>query len=73
MVVVDMCAMRECVKQSGLKQKYIAERIGIAEKTLSYVLTSRSKCTVGVYAGLCNVLGKPLSEFIRHDERVRIS
>lgn len=61
----DVEAMRECVKASGLKQRFIAEQIGVAEKTLSYILTGRTRCSVGVYAKICTLLNKPLDEFIR--------
>lgn len=66
MDVFNVGAMRECVKASGLKQRFIAEQIGVAEKTLSYILTGRTKCSIDVYANLCAALNKPLAEFIRY-------
>lgn len=67
MTVFDVGALRESVRASGLKQKYIAERVGVAEKTLSYMLTGRTKFPVEVYAEVCNVLGQPITAFVKND------
>lgn len=73
MTVFDVGALRSSVKASGIKQKYMAERAGIAEKTLSYMLTGRTRLPIEVYAEICGILGKELTEFVRRDERVRVS
>lgn len=65
MVLLDVAALRESVRASGLKQKYIAEKVGVAEKTLSYMLTGRTKLPVGVYANICAVLGRPITAFVK--------
>lgn len=45
------------VKKSGLKQKAIAERIGVSEQALCAMLAGQRKIYVEEFFGLCRVLG----------------
>lgn len=49
--------VRAAVEKSGLKQKAIAERIGVSEQTLSAMLSGRRKIDVDEFFKLCLVLG----------------
>jgi transcriptional regulator with XRE-family HTH domain len=44
------------VSKSGIKQKVIAERIGVSEQALSAMLSGRRKISVDEFFGLCIVL-----------------
>jgi len=46
------------VEESGLKQKAIAERIGVSEQTFSAMLAGRRKIYVDEFFNLCQVLNK---------------
>ena len=54
------------VADSGLKQKYIAERIGMSEPTLSAVLAGKRKVDVDEFFGLCQVLKKTPEELYHY-------
>lgn len=46
------------VADSGLKQKYIADRIGVSEPTFSAILAGKRKVDVDEFFSLCQVLKK---------------
>lgn len=46
------------VAKSGIKQKVIAERIGVSEQALSAMLSGRRKISVDEFFGLCLVLNE---------------
>ena len=46
------------IEKSGIKQKIIAERIGISEQALSAMLAGRRKISVDEFFGLCVVLNE---------------
>ena len=54
MVHDRVCA---AVERSGMKQKAIAERIGVSEQTFSAMLAGRRKINVDEFFGICLVLG----------------
>ena len=54
------------VSDSGLKQKYIAERIGVAEPTFSAILAGKRKVDVDEFFGLCQVLKKTPEELYHY-------
>lgn len=51
-------SINAAVKDSGIKQKYIAERVGITESMFSAMLAGRRKVDVDEFFKLCQVLGK---------------
>ena len=46
------------IEKSGIKQKVIAERIGISEQALSAMLAGRRKISVDEFFSLCVVLNE---------------
>ncbi len=54
MVHERICA---AVDKSGLKQKFIAEKIGVSEQTFCAMLAGRRKIYVDEFFSLCLVLG----------------
>ncbi len=46
------------VEDSGLKQKYIADRIGVSEPTFSAILSGKRKVDVDEFFSICQVLQK---------------
>lgn len=50
------------VKESGFKQKFIAERIGVSEQAFGAILNGTRKISVDEFFGLCGILGKSPNE-----------
>lgn len=48
--------IRAIIKQKGLKQRYVAQRIGVSEKTFSAMLTGRQNILVDDVEKICDVL-----------------
>lgn len=48
--------LREAINQSGLKQKFIAEKIGISEAALSSMLNGNQKIDVDTFFAIVEVL-----------------
>lgn len=48
--------VRNTIKQKGLKQRYVAQRIGVSEKTFSAMLTGRQNILVDDVEKICDVL-----------------
>ena len=46
----------KAVADSGMKQKYIAERIGVSEPTFSAMLAGKRKIDVDEFFGICEAL-----------------
>lgn len=62
--------IKMAVEDSGLKQKHIAERIGMSEPSLSALLAGKKKVDVDVFFNLCLVLDKKPDE-LYHYERAQ--
>ena len=52
----------EAVTKSGIKQKVIAERMGISEQVLSAILTGKRKIYADEFFNLCKAIGKKPSD-----------
>lgn len=48
--------LREAINQSGLKQKFIAEKIGISEAALSSMLNGNQKIDVDTFFAIVELL-----------------
>ncbi len=59
--------VRAAVDDSGLKQKFIAERIGVSEPTFSAMLSGGRKIDVDEFFSLCQVLKKTPDELYRYN------
>lgn len=46
----------KAVADSGMKQKYIAERIGVSEPVFSAILAGKRKIDVDEFFGICKAL-----------------
>lgn len=64
-------SIRAAIADSGLKQRFIADTIGMSEQTLSAVLSGRRKVDVDEFFRLCGVLKKSPDELYnyRHVQR----
>lgn len=49
--------------QNGIKQTFLAEKIGVPKTTLSSMLHEKQRIDVEMYAKICNALDVPLTEF----------
>lgn len=56
----------QAVTDSGLKQKFIADRIGVSEPTFSAMLAGKRKVNVDEFFGLCQVLNKTPDELYHY-------
>lgn len=64
----DYEALRKYLEDNGLKQKFISQKTGIAESTLSAILSGKRKCSLDEYITLCQSLSVPFSTFINSSE-----
>lgn len=48
--------LRECIEQSGISQKEIAERIGVSAQTVSKYMRENIFPALDTFAKLCSVL-----------------
>lgn len=48
--------IKATIKHKGLKQRYVAQRIGVSEKTFSAMLTGRQNILVDDVEKICDVL-----------------
>lgn len=55
--MTDTEALRGIIAKSGLKMKYIAERMGIVPLTLTNKIENRTEFTAGEVNKLCGILG----------------
>lgn len=62
-------SIRAAVVDSGLKQRFIAEAIGMSEPTLSAVLSGKRKVDVDEFFRLCKVLNKSPNELYSYNRR----
>lgn len=48
--------LREAINRKGLKQKFIAEKVGISEAALSAMLNGNQKIDVDTFFGIVEIL-----------------
>ncbi|MBR4641546.1 MAG: helix-turn-helix transcriptional regulator [Selenomonadaceae bacterium] len=64
----DYVAFKSYIEENGLKQKFLAQRLGVSEQTLSGILSGRVKCSLEIYVGICRALSLPLGKFINEPD-----
>lgn len=65
---VDISEIKSYINKIGIKQKVIAEKIGMTDTQFSAVINGNRKLEAGEYASLCNVLNVPFDKFVRNKE-----
>lgn len=55
--------IREYIKSNGIKQTFIAEKLGVSDRTVTDMLNGNRKITAEEYYLLCKVLGVPMTYF----------
>lgn len=50
--------------ERGIKQKYIAQKSGISERTLSLILSGKRSCDIDEYTKICLSLDVPFTFFL---------
>ena len=63
-MVMDLEKLKACIRESGLKQKYISQISGISEVALSKILNNKKKCEINEYLAICAALEQPFEKFI---------
>ena len=51
------------LKENGIKQNYVAQKIGVPATTLNSMLLEKQKLPVDIYFSVCAVLGEPVTRF----------
>lgn len=65
MYEIDIPCLRRAVKESGYRQKYIADMCGINDRSFSRILKGTHGLPAYVYAGICKTLDVPMGTFVR--------
>ena len=65
MLEIDANKMKRVIEKSGLKQKYVSERIGMTETQFSLAISGKRRFEAGEYANVFKVLGVPMNEFLK--------
>ena len=60
--------LKAYIDENGYKQRDIAAKAGIGEKTLSDILNGRRQLKADVFADICSALGKSLDFFVESEE-----
>lgn len=60
--------VRDAIEDSGLKQKFVAEKIGISEQALSAMLNGRQKIGAEDFFAFCKVLNKTPEELYHYQK-----
>ena len=50
--------INSAIEKRGLKQKAVAEKIGVSEQTFSAMLSGKRKISVDEFFSICTVLGE---------------
>ena len=61
-------SLKKAVEDSGYKQNFIAEKVGVSEQTLSAILNGRQKIDVDTFFGIANVLRMTPNELYVYGE-----
>ena len=56
--------LRDYIKNSGLKQKYVAETCGFSEHEFSRIMTMNKKLSLNDFQRICNALDVSADKFI---------
>ena len=56
--------MKSFFEEQGVKQKFVAQKTGIAEATLSLIMQGKRKCTIEEYVKICKFAGCSFDAFI---------
>lgn len=59
--------MKNFFEEQGVKQKFIAQKTGITETTLSLIMQGKRKCTIEEYVKICKFAGCSFDTFIDAD------
>ena len=57
--------LKAAIEESGLKNNYIAAKIGVSESVLSSILSGRRRIYATEFFGICELLGKSPSKMIK--------
>ena len=55
--------IKDYLIKNGIKQSYIAEKVGIPENIFSMMLNDKRRIEVNEYMRICDALGVSLDEF----------
>lgn len=59
-------SVRQAIEDSGLKQRFIADKAGISEQALSAMINERQKIGVDEFFAFCQILGKSPEELYHY-------
>lgn len=60
----NFAKFKKYLEDNGIKQSFIAEKIGVTTSKLNMIVTGRINCSLSNYVDICHVLKLPLGSFI---------
>lgn len=55
--------IKEYIKNNGIKQNFLAEKMGVSEQAFTEILNCKRKIIADEYYYLCKALGVPMNYF----------
>ena len=60
---------KKLIKEKGIKQRYLAQKMGISERKLSDILNGRKKIDIEIILLFCNALKIEPNELIYYESK----
>ena len=57
-------ALKKCIEEKGIKQRHIAERLGINENTFSQMITGKRKIEADEFIDICLCIDVDVGELV---------
>ena len=64
----DYIAFKNYLAERGIKQSFIAQKIGISDGVMSALTVGRIKCDLEKYVDICKALAVPFGTFLNIDD-----
>lgn len=61
--------IRSYMRENGIKQEHVANKIGMSKQTMSAILNGNRKLIADEYVDICNALGVSTNKFTNELER----
>ena len=56
--------IKEYTSSQGIKQKYLAKRIGVDDSQMSKILNGTREININEYLSICHALNVPIDKFV---------
>lgn len=65
-------AIKQYIKENGIKYSFVAEKVGVDRGTLYGVLGGRLKLTIEYYVAICDALKLDLYYFVKKNKNKKL-